>query len=214
MAARHRHRTVKSTALIPTIVLALILCACSATGSSSDTNSAAGSSSATESASVKASASSSQESSAEPSDGLGEFDCSFPQTGAGTVARAQITDVRVGTHAGYDRVVFVFGDGIPEFTLDKATPPLLQDPSGLPLEVQGDAYWQLVMQGGTRLSPSGHMTYDGKTDFKPGFPQLAELVEGGDFEAVSTWYLGLESASCVRVLTLSDPSRLVLDIEH
>jgi hypothetical protein len=214
MAACHRHRTVKSTALIPTIVLALILGACSATGSSSDTSTPAGSSSAIESASVEASASPSQEPSPEPSDGLGDFDCSFPQTGAGTVARAQITDVRVGTHGAYDRVVFVFGNGIPEFTLNKATPPLLQDPSGRPLEVQGDAYWQLVMQGGTKLSPSGPVTYDGKTDFKPGFPKLTELIEGGDFEAVSTWYFGLDSSSCARVLTLADPSRLVIDVEH
>jgi hypothetical protein len=207
MATRHRHRIVKPTAIVPAIVLGLILGACSAARSSSDTSSSAASASplATHSASIEASAS--------PSD-PGEFDCNSPQTGAGTVARAQITDVRVGTHAGYERVVFVFSDGIPEFTLDKATPPLLKDPSGLPLDVQGVAFWQLVMQGGTRVSPSGAETYDGKTDFKPGFPQLTELIEGGDFEAVSTWYIGLESASCVRVLTLSGPSRLVIDIEH
>jgi hypothetical protein len=207
MAARHRQRTVKTTAFLPAIVLGLLLGACSAAGSTSDTNTSAASASpfATHSASIEASAS--------PS-GLGEFDCSFPQTSAGTVARAQITDVRVGTHAGYDRVVFVFGSGIPEFTLDKAAPPLLKDPSGLPVDVQGGAFWRLVMQGGTRVSPSGAQTYDGKTDFKPGFPQLTELVEGGDFEAVGTWYIGLESTSCVRVLTLADPSRLVIDIEH
>jgi hypothetical protein len=64
------------------------------------------------------------------------------------------------------------------------------------------------------VSPTGVETYDGRTDFKPEFPQLTELIEGGDFEAVSTWYIGLESASCVRVLILADPSRLVIDIEH
>jgi hypothetical protein len=216
MAARRRHRTVKSTALLPVILLALLLGACGTAGSSSGTDSpaASGSAVAGQGASVGASASPSQEPSPEPSDGLGDFDCSSPQSGAGTVARAQITDVRVGTHAAYDRVVFVLGNGIPEFTLEKATPPLLKDPSGLPLEVKGEAFWRLVMQGGTKLSPSGTLTYDGETDLKPSFPQLAELIEGGDFEAVSTWYLGLNSPSCVRVLALTAPSRLVIDIEH
>jgi hypothetical protein len=208
MAERHRHRTMKFAALIPATVIAFVLCACSAAASSSDTSSSAAS------ASIDASASPTHEPSLEPSDGLGEFACSFPQAGAGTVARAQITNVRVGTHAGFDRAVFVFDNGIPEFTLDRETQPLLKDPSGLPLDVQGGAFWRLVMQGGTKLSPNGAETYDGKTDFKPGFPQLTELIEGGDFEAVSTWYVGLESASCVRVLTLADPSRLVIDVEH
>jgi hypothetical protein len=203
-------------AAVPATVLALILGACSAAGSSSDASSIAASDSAvaTQSASLEATASPSEQPSAEPSDGLGEFECTFMVHVSGTVARAQITDVRVGTHTGYDRVVFEFGNGIPEVMLDPVTPPLLKDPSGLPLDVEGNAFWQLVMQGGTRVSPAGVETYDGTTDFKPGFPQLTELVEGGDFEAVSTWFFGLESESCVRVLTLADPSRLVIDIEH
>jgi hypothetical protein len=204
---------VKATALMPIIVLALILGACSAAGSSPSAIFSA-SASASESASVEPTASPSEEASPQASDSLGELDCSFPVTGAGTVARAQITEVRVGTHPGYDRVVFAFDDGIPAFTLRKTTPPLSMDPSGQPLQVEGNAFWQLVMQGATRVSPSGAETYHGTTDFEAGFPKLTELIEGGDFEAVSTWYFGLESAACVRVLTLADPSRLVIDIEH
>ncbi|HYN63613.1 MAG TPA: hypothetical protein VES36_03335 [Candidatus Limnocylindrales bacterium] len=203
-------------AAMPATVLVLILGACSAAGSSSGATSRTASASVPASAiaSVALPASPSEEPSPEPSDELGEFDCSFPVTGDGTVARAQITGVRVGMHPSYDRVVFEFGNGIPQFTLDEATPPLLKDPSGQPLEVEGNAFWQLVMQGGTRMSPMGVETYVGPLDFTPGFPQLTELIEGGDFEAVSTWYLGLESNSCARVITLANPSRLVIDIEH
>jgi hypothetical protein len=70
------------------------------------------------------------------------------------------------------------------------------------------------MHGGTAQSPDGDPTYDGPFDFTPDFPKLTQLISGGDFEAVSTWYFGLDDASCVRVLTLTDPSRLVIDIEH
>lgn len=151
---------------------------------------------------------------AQPTDGLGAFGCDFPVRGVGTVTRAQITDVRVGEHDGFDRVVFEFDSGIPEFRLDEATPPLLQDPSGLEMQVDGSAFLRLVMQGGTAVSPDGVKTYSGPTDFKPGFAKLAELASAGDFEAVSSWYIGLSETSCVRILTLSGPSRLVIDIEH
>jgi hypothetical protein len=119
----------------------------------------------------------------------------------------------VGTHSGYDRVVFEFTSGVPEFRLSRATPPLLADASGQELHVTGNAFWSLVMHGASRWPLDGDPTFT-RTDFKPGFPKLVELREGGDFEAVSTWYFGLETKSCVRVLQLDNPSRLVFDIQH
>lgn len=152
--------------------------------------------------------------SAEPTSDLGPFVCSFPVQGSGTVDRAQLTDVRVGEHDGYDRIVFEFDTGIPTYAISEATPPFMADPSGLPLEVQGSYFWQIVLTGGTKMTPDGTSTYTGTTDFTPGFAKLVELVEGGDFEAVSTWYAGMSATSCIRVLTLADPARLVVDVEH
>lgn len=208
-----------SIAWLPALVgFALVVSACTGSGSPAASTSAStvaseqASETAAASASVEASAS--EEPSTAPTDGLGEFACSFPVTGVGNVVRAQITDVRVGMHGGFDRVVFEFDAGIPEFTLEEATPPLLQDASGLELDVEGTAFWRLVMHGGTAVSPDGVQTYIGPLDFTPAFPKLTELISGGDFEAVSTWYFGLDEESCVRVLTLTNPSRLVIDIEH
>jgi hypothetical protein len=151
-----------------------------------------------------------------PSDALGAYSCDLPVIDDATVARAQITDVRVGTHADYDRIVFEFADGLPEFTLDRASPPFTHDPSGMPLEVTGSSFLRLIMRGGTKQTVDNTSSYDGPTDFDPGFPALVDLVEGGDFEAQSTWYLGLASESCVRVIRLTDDGaqRLVIDIEH
>ena len=151
-----------------------------------------------------------------PSDELGPFSCDLPVVEAATVALANITDVRVGTHAGYDRVVFEFADGLPELTLDRATPPFTHDASGMPVEVQGDSFLRLTMRGGTKQTVEGSSSYDGPIDFDPAFPSLVDLVEGGDFEAQSTWYLGLAGEPCPRVMLLSDdgPPRLVIDVEH
>lgn len=150
----------------------------------------------------------------EPTDSLPPFECTPSVTIPSTTDRAQITDVRVGTHDGYDRVVFEFASGIPDAVIEGVLPPLYADPSGLEVDVAGTAFLKVTMHGASKMSPEGGVTYDGSTNFEPGFDRLAQLIEGGDFEAVSSWYLGLDGAGCFRVLTLADPSRLVIDIEH
>ncbi len=146
---------------------------------------------------------------------LGPFSCDLPVVEDATVGRAQIVDVRVGTHAGYDRVVFEFADGLPEISLDRATPPFTEDASGLPIDVEGTSFLRLTMRGGTKQTEDGTSSYDGPTDFDPAFPMLVDLTEGGDFEAQSTWYLGLNGEACVRVTLLTEdgPPRLVIDVE-
>ena len=194
------------------IALALVACAPAAGGSASPSDSAPPSvalpsESAAETPTIPPSS--------QPTDDLGAFTCELPLSGAGTVARAQITDVRVGSHAGHDRIVIEFDDGIPPYVLQAATPPLLSDPAGMEMDVEGTAFLNLTLMGGTRVTEDGEFTYDGRTDFQPAdFPVLAQLVESGDFEATSAWYLGLKQESCVRVLTLSDPARLVIDIQQ
>ena len=203
----------------PTWAVALVvlfsLSACTA-GSSSSASGESASSLPSQSASGEPTAPASDEpsESAEPSGDLGPFACNLPIEGVGSTNRAQITDVRVGEHDGYDRITFEFASGIPQFTIDEAQPPFTQDASGLPIEVDGNYFWRIVMHGATKVTPDGGITYDGDLEFSPGFTKLVHLIEGGDFEAVSTWYVGMSSESCIRVLTIADPSRLVIDIEH
>ncbi len=164
---------------------------------------------ASEAASVEASAAAS-----EPTESLPAFACVPSVTVASTTQRAQITDVRVGTHDGYDRVVFEFASGLPDAVIEGVLAPLYADPSGLEMDVAGSHFLRVTMDGASKVSPEGGVTYTGETNFAPGFDRLVQLIEGGDSEAVSTWYLGLNGASCYRVLKLISPSRLVIDIEH
>jgi len=217
------HRTVGALALIISIVLAS--CATASPSPSLGPSASAGSS-ATSSASAGPSAPASAPASSEPTgtatatatatpaDSLPPFACSPSVTVPATTDRAQITDVRVGTHPGYDRVTFEFAAGIPQTTIAGVLPPFYADPSGLEIDVAGTAFLQVTMNGGTKVTPDGGRTYTGATNFEPGFDQLVQLREGGDFEALSTWYLGLDPGGCYRVLTLAGPSRLVIDIEH
>jgi hypothetical protein len=153
--------------------------------------------------------------SAEPSDdALPEFACAFPLVADGTVPRAQLTDVRVGTHGDYDRIVFEYDTGLPELEVAQATPPLLADASGMELDVAGEAFLRITLRGGTKQTDGGGSSYPGPTEFTPGFDRLVEMEEGGDFEAVNTWYVGMSGDACVRGFTLSDPPRIVIDLEH
>ena len=201
-----------SHSFVAILLMSLVVAACStaptstttagASSSPVPTTSAAGSDDATEEP--------------VPSDELGPFSCDLPIHEDATVARANITDVRTGTHDGYDRVVFEFADGLPEASLERAEPPFTQDASGAPLDVQGESFLRLILRGGTKQTEEGTSSYDGPTAFETGYPALVHLIEGGDFEAQSTWYFGLVAESCVRVLTLADDgtARLVIDIEQ
>jgi len=154
----------------------------------------------------------------EPSeDATGPFSCDLPVHVNATVPRANITDVRAGTHDGYDRVVFEFADGIPEAFLERVTPPFTHDASGEPITVEGTSFLRLILRGGTKQTDDDTSSYEGSTDFDAGLPTLVHLIEGGDFEGQSTWYLGLTSEACVRVMALvgeGGSPRLAIDVEH
>lgn len=103
---------------------------------------------------------------------------------------------------------------MPGYSLEYVRPPLTQMPSDLPMEVPGSTFMELVLQGGTKLDEDFNLVYDGPTRFEPGFPMLIALYERGDFEAVSSWYVGVDREPCIRVFTLTDPPRLVIDLQH
>jgi hypothetical protein len=209
VGAPHLERDMHRTFAIVSLIGALALVGCTATSPSPQ---ASASESAAPSEIGPGASVSGTPAASEPTDGLGPFGCE-PVHSPGTGAFTNITDVRVGTHAEYDRIVFEFSDGLPEFTIEPASPPFTRDASGLPLIVNGNAFWRIWLNGATKLSQTGGITYSGPTEFVVQ-SQLVHLIEGGDFEAVSTWYAGTGATACVRVLTLSAPDRLVIDLEH
>lgn len=78
------------------------------------------------------------------------------RTSGGKDTFALLTDVRVGTHPGYDRIVFEFVTtrisrrrplGVPRYEITRAETPLTEDPSGLPLSVGGSVFLGIVFHG-------------------------------------------------------------------
>lgn len=218
----HQHSYSRTAAGV-VIGLALVLSACGQSVEPMASPSGTGAESPSESVPMSVEPSETPMPSAStPSASLPPFACETLEIEAdGDVDQAVITDVRVGTHAGYDRVFFEFNrgrgggsPGVPAYSLAYVGLPLTRMPSDLPIEVPGSTFMELVLQGGTKLDEDYHLVYDGTTRFDPAYPMLLALYESGDFEAVSAWYLGLDREPCIRVFTLTGPPRLVIDVQH
>jgi hypothetical protein len=160
--------------------------------------------------------------SVEPSESegpVGVWNCALPDHSAATTDRAQLTDIRIGPRgsgpSGYDRILFEWqGAGTPEVDIRVAQPPFTRDPSGLPMQVAGEAWLVIVFHGGTAVTPEGEQTYNGPTEFALGFPQIVEMKQAGDFEAVSEWVVGIHDQACHRVEVRESPTRLLIDVQH
>jgi hypothetical protein len=133
------------------------------------------------------------------------------QSGGATKADGHITDVRVGTHPHFDRFVVEFrGPRIPSYTLTaKNNTTFHLDPSDRKVHLRGTAALKLIFS-----HASGVGSYNGSIDFRTGFSELREARRLGDFEAVTSWGLGLRNAACGQVSKLRSPSRLVIDVAH
>ena len=132
-------------------------------------------------------------------------------TGGTARSHAQIVAVRMARHLHFDRfVIEVNGRRVPRFRVEPRSSSIFRlDPSDKRVDLLGTAGVRIVLHGAT-----GQGSYRGPTDFRPRFPQLREARRLGDFEAVTTWGLGLRHAGTVRVLVLTAPARLVVDVHH
>lgn len=126
---------------------------------------------------------------------------------------ALLERVALGRHEGYDRVVFQFRNALPGYRIEFVEPPLREDGSGAPVEIDGHAFAVVRMEpaSGFDLSAAeGELVYTGPRRLS-GAEIVAELVRTGDFEAVLTWAIGLHEQAPFRVLRLDGPPRLVID---
>jgi hypothetical protein len=136
----------------------------------------------------------------------------FAAAPAGAQATPTLVDVRAGRHAGFDRVVFEFRGAVPATRHVRYVDQLVQDGSGEPVSVAGGADLEVVFEGANAHDDRGGPTVSPRR-FSPGFTALKEVAQVGDFEAVVTYGLGVDRERPFTVSTLSDPSRLVIDIQ-
>jgi len=104
--------------------------------------------------------------------------------------------------------VFQFGGGIPGYHAEYVT-QVVHDASGKLVPLAGRAFLHLVFQPAT-----AYQSYQGPATLRPDLPTLLQVSAAGDFEGHLSFGLGLSERAGFTIFTLTDPSRVVLDLAH
>jgi len=142
-----------------------------------------------------------------------EQDLTFNQTTPPqpTPQVAYVSALRTGTHGSYDRVTIEFGNGVPHdvrLSAPMSGTTFTLSPSGQTVTLKGD-HGLLVVIHGADL----HTSYSGSVDIVTGYATLAEVRRVEDFEGVVQLGLGVNGSGCYRAFWMTDPDRLVIDIQ-
>ena len=119
-----------------------------------------------------------------------------------------LTGIRAATHEGFTRVVLEFaGKGTPGVRSAAWTDEAVEQGRGLPIQVEGQAALDLVIDGTPMTAtenpyPSGMHTRAGDLD----------VVSDGTFEDNTHVVIGAPAARQFQIGFLSDPVRMVIDV--
>ncbi|WP_280338781.1 AMIN-like domain-containing (lipo)protein [Nocardia neocaledoniensis] len=140
-----------------------------------------------------------------------------PKSGdASAGAALTVTDIRLGHHEGFDRVVFTLGGtGTPGWQVEY-TGSAVQDGSGKPVEVDGNSILEVRILGSAYPFDSTVPPYAGPdpvTD--PSVPGITGVYKALVYEGSTQSFIGVTAAEpAFAVSTLSNPTRLVVDIAN
>ena len=129
-------------------------------------------------------------------------------------AALNVTDIRIGHHDGFDRVVLELGGtGTPGWRVEYVDQPT-DDGSGNLATVAGDAYLQVMISG------SGYPMDTGVEEYTEPNPvvgsddgEVEEVLLRGVFEGYTQAFVGVDDERRpFRVFALEDPTRVVVDV--
>jgi hypothetical protein len=141
-----------------------------------------------------------------------------PVTSPTTADAVLLTNVQELGDDCVDHVIFDFkgkGTNPPGYTVTYGTPPFVADGSGEPVAVAGDAFVVVKVNPGYGYDfETGETTYTGpKSVPVQSTNHVRAIVETGDFEAVLTWVIGLDSKRPFSVQASGTPThQLVVTI--
>jgi hypothetical protein len=148
----------------------------------------------------------------------------IPQNFSGTVGAAEVqkglerpvTLQSVSTTAcdGFDRVVFEFNTpATPGYHASYIDKPVRHCASGNTVPVAGDAWLEVRMSPAQAHTDAGQSTI-AQTNRTVNLPNMRQLVQTCDFEGQVTWVLGVGNPKRFRVVELTNPSRIIVDVKH
>jgi hypothetical protein len=130
-------------------------------------------------------------------------------------AHVTVTDIRIGRHDGFDRVVLeVGGQGTPGWDVRYVEQASSQG-SGDAVDVAGDAVLQLTMTGAGYPYDTGVEEYSGVGPLSARDTEMVtEVVFDSTYEGTTVAFVGTQAQAPFRVYVLEAPTRLVLEVAH
>jgi hypothetical protein len=138
-------------------------------------------------------------------------------TGASAAAQAPnpvLVAIRASHHSpagrpAFDRVAFQFRGGLPSSVRVRYVKRVVADASGKRVRVPGRALLAVRLAPADAHDASGP-TAPARVAFR--LPNVMTAVRSGDFEAVTSYALGLAKRAPVHVVRLHHPSRIAVDV--
>ena len=129
-----------------------------------------------------------------------------------TAMPSTLRDVRVARQEGFERVVLDFGNGsLPGYRVSYIDRPVRQCGSGNVEPMPGDGWLEIKMVSAQAHDEQGRPTAAPRIR-RPNLPNMKQLTLTCDFEADLVFVAAVLSPNDYRVLELTDPARLVVDI--
>lgn len=129
-------------------------------------------------------------------------------------AMLTVTDIRIGHHPGFERVVYdLGGTGAPGWIVDYAD-SAVQDGSGTEIAVDGDSVLEVRILGSAYPFDSGVTPFDNSEPVSdPSAPGVAGVYRTIVFEGQTQSFIGVRGdRPAFAVSTASNPTRLIVDI--
>ena len=127
-------------------------------------------------------------------------------------ALVTVTDIRVGRHDGFDRVVFeTDGTGTPGWRVEYVDSAQSQG-SGADIAVDGGAVLEVTVTGVGYPFDTGVEEYPGPDRIAGDTAVVTEVVWDTTFEGSSLAFVGVDEETPFRVRLLENPARVVLEV--
>jgi hypothetical protein len=133
---------------------------------------------------------------------------------AGTPPIPVVSALRTGTHEGFDRVTIeLAGAGVPGYHAEYVDKPLHQCGSGNEVFPVGQGWLEIRLEPAQAHTDEGAPTLPAREIEATG-RLLRRIYVTCDFEAVVSLVLAVDSPNEFQIVTLRNPTRIVVDVRH
>lgn len=123
--------------------------------------------------------------------------------------------IRTARNDGFDRVVFEFREGKPNYIIRYLESNFYSSDEGDERNKNGGrVFMQISLYGVSYESDESLCKFAGVPKGKLNFPVVLQFADKGYFEGIRDFLIGVKAKKPFRVQELFNPSRLVIDFKH